>query len=1064
MRRTDISARTGDRRRAEEDLAKHIKKAVSIDETSPKYKHVRKMIVFTWDFRTSVPVWEGLKVQPLLADEVQCFKALISIHKVIFAGHKVCVRDALNQTRFLEDLGRASTSITGWRGYGVLIHAYVNFLLAKLEYHRLHPEFSGNFDYDEYVSLKTTNDPNEGYETIADLMSLQDRLDELQKLVFSNFHPGSNNECRIASLVPLVEESYGIYKFATRMLISMHNRVEGADTALEELRKRYNNQHYRLRKFYFDCSNLRYLTSLITVPKLPQDPPNLMEGDENPPALPDRPRSVGLRDTASPVSTPGPTEPTIDIEAERRAAEEYERQQQEQQRQLQMQQEEAERQRLEQMRQYEEMKRQQQERERQQLEALQREQLQRQVQGRVVELEQQMLSMKGQHERDQLTIDQYNQRVQSLEDQIRQLQLMQQQNDSAKDELIRQLQAQIMQWRQKYEALAKLYSKLRQEHLELLQKFKEVNLKVGSASETMRKYEKLQNDLKSKNLELADMMRERDLAIAERHRLENSQSEELERLKRELDDNKDRINELSRSKGQEVSAIVAKFNDEKRELERDLKARISMMDDYRRQIDELKAEYNRLKQNKDDEIDVLQASLDQSIVAMAEIQEQNTGTSSEIQERLDKMQIDHMMKLKKILDSILRSCEEKIDETLFDVSSTASPGNTTATPEYVLAHIEKVRDSANTLTASFAGYLTNPEGDQSTVIKSAIELSSEISSMLYNSKGVVRLAVDEEIIESILSASRVSAGVGKLFFTKGQSSHMDRTLASERPGVIWNCNRDLQQKLGDLTELIEQVIPKTSSSISVVNTENVSDIVENQMLAAARAIDQAASRLQALISAPRKPNLSARQIKVNDAILDTAMAMTNAIAQLIRAATACQQEIVAHGRGSSSKAEFYKKNNRWTEGLISAAKAVAVATNLLVETADGVINGTSSLEQMIVASREVTAATAQLVAASRVKSQLHSKTQVRLEEAARTVTDASNSLVKAVKQLTQKEEDEKAGSVDYSKLSNLEFKSREMEQQVEILRLEKELTTARRVLADMRRYDYHADPEEGGTA
>ncbi|KAJ1676578.1 sla2 Src-like adaptor 2, partial [Spiromyces aspiralis] len=200
MRRTDISARIGDRRRAEEDLAKHIKKAVSIDETSPKYKHVRKMILFTWDFKTSIPVWEGLKAQPLLADEVQCFKALISIHKVIFAGHKACVRDAINQTRFLEDLGRASSSITGWRGYGVLIHAYVNFLLAKLEYHRLHPEFNGSFDYDEYVSLKTTNDPNEGYETIADLMSLQDRLDELQKLIFSNFHPGSNNECRIAAL------------------------------------------------------------------------------------------------------------------------------------------------------------------------------------------------------------------------------------------------------------------------------------------------------------------------------------------------------------------------------------------------------------------------------------------------------------------------------------------------------------------------------------------------------------------------------------------------------------------------------------------------------------------------------------------------------------------------------------------------------------------------------------------------------------------------------------------------------------------------------------------------
>ena len=47
-----------------------------------------------------------------------------------------------------------------------------------------------------------------------------------------------------------------------------------------------------------------------------------------------------------------------------------------------------------------------------------------------------------------------------------------------------------------------------------------------------------------------------------------------------------------------------------------------MMDDLRRQIDEFKAEYNRLRQNKDDEIAVLQASLDKSIVAMANIQEQ----------------------------------------------------------------------------------------------------------------------------------------------------------------------------------------------------------------------------------------------------------------------------------------------------------------------------------------------------------------------------------------------------------------------------------------------------------
>ena len=44
----------------------------------------------------------------------------------------------------------------------------------------------------------------------------------------------------------------------------------GNDEVLEPLRKQYNAQHYRLVKFYYECSNLRYLTSLLTVPKLPQ--------------------------------------------------------------------------------------------------------------------------------------------------------------------------------------------------------------------------------------------------------------------------------------------------------------------------------------------------------------------------------------------------------------------------------------------------------------------------------------------------------------------------------------------------------------------------------------------------------------------------------------------------------------------------------------------------------------------------------------------------------------------------------------------------------------------------
>ena len=106
------------------------------------------------------------------------------------------------------------------------------------------------------------------YITITELATLLDKVDQFQKTIFSNFRASTGNECRIAALVPLVEESYGIYKFITSMLRALHARVESHDM-LAPLRQRYREQYSMLQKFYFECSNLRYLTSLITVPKLP---------------------------------------------------------------------------------------------------------------------------------------------------------------------------------------------------------------------------------------------------------------------------------------------------------------------------------------------------------------------------------------------------------------------------------------------------------------------------------------------------------------------------------------------------------------------------------------------------------------------------------------------------------------------------------------------------------------------------------------------------------------------------------------------------------------------------
>jgi hypothetical protein len=46
-------------------------------------------IVYTWDYQTSIPVWNGIRVQPVLSDEVMTFKSLIVCHKLVQEGHPV---------------------------------------------------------------------------------------------------------------------------------------------------------------------------------------------------------------------------------------------------------------------------------------------------------------------------------------------------------------------------------------------------------------------------------------------------------------------------------------------------------------------------------------------------------------------------------------------------------------------------------------------------------------------------------------------------------------------------------------------------------------------------------------------------------------------------------------------------------------------------------------------------------------------------------------------------------------------------------------------------------------
>ena len=806
----------------------------------------------------------------------------------------------------------------------------------------------------------------------------------------------------------------------------------GDDDALEPLRGRYDGQHYRLVKFYYECSNLRYLTSLITVPKLPQDPPNLLAEDEEKPALPRRPTKE-VEKAPSPLPKNNAAEAQDMDEFWSREAKRQQDEYEAEQRRLAQQWEDQQRQQSlaqqQSQREFEEQQRLQAEQQRLAQEQLLRDQYQAQTQGRMAELERENLNARAQYERDQLMLQQYDQRMKALEEQLQQVVNNFQMQNQSKDDQLAALQEQANTWRSKYEALAKLYSQLRQEHLDLLQTTKSLKLKAASAQEAIDRRERLEREMKTKNLELADMIRERDRALHEKDRSSGGHREELEKLRRELRFAIERAENAEKAKSSEMSSLLAKYNREMADLEEALRSKTRTLDEIRSKHGERSSDHEAALQEKDDEIEIYKSGMEQALEELEELKLGNGETDGALDTAIDSVIQSNVSKINDIIDSVLQSGVQRVDDAMYELDSPMQAGNQNATAPYVLSQIEKASSSATEFSTAFNNFVADgPNSPHADIIRTVSVFAASIADVLSNTKGLTRFATEDKKGDQLTDSARQSALSTINFFRSLQSFRLEGLDPMQKSDVVINSNHDVLMRLQKLSKLADTFAPK-GSKLSI--SGDLGDLVDSELTKAADAIEAAAQRLAKLKNKPRD-GYSTYELKVNDSLLDAALAITSAIGQLIKAATDSQQEIVREGRGSSSRTAFYKKNNRWTEGLISAAKAVAISTNTLIETADGVLSGRNSPEQLIVASNDVAASTAQLVAASRVKAKLMSQTQDRLEQASRAVGAACRALVRQVQEVIKQKQRDEGESVDYAALSGHEFKVQEMEQQVRI--------------------------------
>jgi huntingtin interacting protein 1 len=161
----------------------------------------------------------------------------------------------------------------------MLIALYCKLLVVKLDFHHKTPEFPGSLNVDKETLLRIgNNDAGQFYELCIEFLDYMDEILALERGVFSSLDMSkatsmtAGGQCRLAPLIVCIQDSVHLYDYTVKLLFLLHQHLP-PDT-LSGHSSRFLAQFDRLRKFYYNSSNLQYFKHLVQVPTLPATPPN----------------------------------------------------------------------------------------------------------------------------------------------------------------------------------------------------------------------------------------------------------------------------------------------------------------------------------------------------------------------------------------------------------------------------------------------------------------------------------------------------------------------------------------------------------------------------------------------------------------------------------------------------------------------------------------------------------------------------------------------------------------------------------------------------------------------
>ncbi|XP_034953547.1 huntingtin-interacting protein 1-related protein isoform X2 [Zootoca vivipara] len=986
-----------EREQFDKNQAMSISKAINTLEAPVKEKHARRIILGTHHEKGAFTFWSYAIGLPLPSSAILSWKFCHVLHKVLRDGHPNVLQDCQRYRSNIRETGDLWGHLHD--RYGQLVNIYTKLLLTKISFHLKHPEFPPGLEVtDEVLEKAAGTDVNNIFQLTVEMFDYMDCELKLAESVFRQLNTSmavsqmSAVQCRLAPLIQVIQDCSHLYHYTVKLMFKLHSCLP-ADT-LQGHRDRFHEQFRSLKSFFKRASDMLYFKRLIQIPRLPENPPNFL-------------RASALAEHVKPVvvipeeEAPEDEEPENLIEISTAPT--------------------VEQQNVSDI-----------------FEQtfgppngirddrdLQIENLKKEVDLLRAELER--IKLEAQRYITQLKA-QINSLEAEVEEQRKQKQKALVDNEQLRDELERLQKAKMegdksrglyLEAEKKASATETRYTKLKEKHNELINTHAELLRKNADTAKQLTVTQQSQEEVALVKEQLAFQMdqvkRESEMKL-EDHMLQ------MEQVKRELESKKEELAQLqqslSRSKqaGSDLNTQLEALQAEKETLRKVVTEKDCELISTKGLIQEKELLLSQEAEKRVKEVQELQGKL-----------LEKKGQEQNLQQKLLEEQFSILQGTVKEAESIIQDAVGKLDDPLHI--------RCTSSPDYLVSRAQAALESANAVESGHGRYLSNP-ADVTGLVGALAQFAHLTADTIVNGSATSHLAPTDhadKLTETCRDCGQQS--LDYLSKLKDKQSLRQADLA------------DVRKILQGLLQLGQELRPQSID----IRQEELGDMVDKEMASTSAAIEDAVRRIEEMMNQARIES-SGVKLEVNERILNSCTDLMKAIRLLVMTSTHLQKEIVESGRGAATTQEFYAKNSRWTEGLISASKAVGWGATQLVESADKVVLHTGKYEELIVCSHEIAASTAQLVAASKVKAEKHSRNLGKLQECSRTVNEMAANVVASTKSGQEQVEDKE--TMDFSGMSLIKLKMEEMETQVKVLELEKTLENERLRLGELRRQHY----------